>query len=92
MIVRIMSEGQFDVADDALDRLNGLDDADEAAVAAHDEEAFGDALTNLLDLVRQIGKEVPDEELVESDLVLPPSDASLAEVEDLLGADGFIPG
>ena len=57
-----------------------------------DEEAFGDALTNLLDLVRQIGKEVPDEELVESDLVLPPSDASLAEVEDLLGADGFIPG
>jgi len=42
--------------------------------------------------VRQIGKEVPDEELVESDLVLPPSDASLAEVEDLLGADGFIPG
>ncbi|WP_262851846.1 PspA-associated protein PspAA [Mumia quercus] len=92
MIVRIMSEGQFDVADDALDRLNGLDDAVEAAVAAHDEEAFGDALTNLLDLVRQIGKEVPDEELVESDLVLPPSDASLAEVEDLLGADGFIPG
>ncbi|MFD1826525.1 MULTISPECIES: PspA-associated protein PspAA [Mumia] len=92
MIVRIMSEGQFEVADDALDRLNGLDDAVEAAVAAHDEEAFGDALTNLLDLVRQIGKEVPDEELVESDLVLPPSDASLAEVEDLLGADGFIPG
>jgi hypothetical protein len=87
-----MSEGQFEVADDALDRLNGLDDAVEAAVAAHDEEAFGDALTNLLDLVRQIGKEVPDEELVESDLVLPPSDASLAEVEDLLGADGFIPG
>jgi len=92
VIVRIMSEGQFEVADDALDRLNGLDDAVEAAVAAHDEEAFGDALTNLLDLVRQIGKEVPDEELVESDLVLPPSDASLAEVEDLLGADGFIPG
>lgn len=92
MIVRIMSEGQFEVADDALDRLNGLDDAVEAAVAAHDEEAFGDALTNLLDLVRQIGKEVPDEELVESDLVLPPGDASLAEVEDLLGADGFIPG
>lgn len=92
MIVRIMSEGQFEVADDALDRLNGLDDAVEAAVAAHDEEAFGDALTNLLDLVRQIGKEVPDEELVESDLVLPPADASLAEVEDLLGADGFIPG
>ncbi|MGH1562611.1 PspA-associated protein PspAA [Mumia sp. DW29H23] len=92
MIVRIMTEGQLEVADDALDQLNALDDAVESAVAAHDEEAFGDALNRLLDLVRQIGKEVPDEELVESDLVLPPPDASLAEVEDLLGADGFIPG
>ncbi|WP_370619100.1 PspA-associated protein PspAA [Mumia qirimensis] len=92
MIVRIMAEGQFEVADDALDQLNSLDDAVESAVASHDEEAFGDALSSLLEAVRQIGKEVPDEELVESDLVLPPSDASLAEVEDLLGADGFIPG
>ncbi|KAA1423539.1 hypothetical protein FE697_008045 [Mumia zhuanghuii] len=92
MIVRIMAEGQFEVADEALDQLNSLDDAVESAVANHDEEAFGDALASLLDAVRQIGKEVPDEELVESDLVLPPSDASLAEVEDLLGADGFIPG
>ncbi|MBW9206303.1 hypothetical protein KV102_17175 [Mumia sp. zg.B53] len=92
MIVRIMSEGQFDVADDALDQLNSLDDVVESAVAAHDEEAFGDALNRLLDLVREIGKEVPAEELVQSDLVLPPSDASLGEVEELLGTDGFIPG
>lgn len=92
MIVRIMTEGQLEVADDALDQLNALDDEVESAVADHDEVAFSDALNRLLDLVREIGKEVPDEQLVESDLVLPPSDASLAEVEDLLGADGFIPG
>jgi hypothetical protein len=30
--------------------------------------------------------------LDESDLILPPADASIAEVKDLLGDDGLIPG
>ena len=40
MIVRILGEGQYDVADDALDRLNELDTALEAAVEAGDEAAL----------------------------------------------------
>ena len=40
MIVRILGEGQYDVADDALDRLNELDAALEPRVEAGDEAAF----------------------------------------------------
>ena len=52
MIVRILGEGQYDVADDALARLNCLDNDLECAVEAGDEAAFAAALTALLDGVR----------------------------------------
>ncbi len=42
VIIRILGEGQYDVADHALDRLNELDTALEAAVEAGDEAAFAD--------------------------------------------------
>ena len=49
MIVRILGEGQFDVADDALDRLNELDSAVEAAIPASDEAAFITGVDLLVD-------------------------------------------
>lgn len=92
MIIRIMGEGQFSVAEDASERLNKLDAKVEAAVEADDETAFLPALTALLAEVRQAGERVDDAELVDSDLILPPEDASLTEVEEMLGDDGLIPG
>lgn len=92
MIVRILGEGQLHVADEHLDALNALDASVEKAIEAHDEAAFALALPALLDVVRQHGQAVPDEDLVDSDLILPPSDASLDEVAELLGDDGLIPG
>ena len=92
MIVRILGEGQLDVADGELDSLNALDDALQAAVDGGDDGRFADALSALLDRVRQVGRPVPDEEIVPSDLVLPSADATLAEVRELLGDEGLIPG
>ncbi len=91
MIVRILGEGQYDVDDAALDRLNELDAAVEAAVEAGDQEALGSALTALHDAVRT-GTPHDADSLDESDLILPPSGATVAEVRDLLGDDGLIPG
>ena len=91
MIVRILGEGQYDVADDALDRLNELD-ARRAAVEAGDEAAFARALTELLDGVRTAGAPHAADSLDESDLILPPADATIDEVRDLLSGDGLIPG
>ncbi len=92
MIVRILGEGQYDVADGALERLNALDSAVEAAVEADDEAAFSTALAALVDGVRTAGVPRAADTLDESDLILPPSDATIAEVRDLLGDDGLIPG
>jgi hypothetical protein len=92
VIVRILGEGQRRVDDGDLGPLNQLDNDLVAAVDAGDEEKFGTALATLLDKVRQVGVPVPDDEIVPSDLVLPSSDASLAEVRELLGDEGLIPG
>ena len=40
MIVRIATEGQYEVPDDDMDRLNELDNEVVAAVEAGDEERF----------------------------------------------------
>jgi len=92
MIIRILSEGQFDVPDDAVDGLNELDSKLEAAIEANDEANFGSALGALLDRVRDLGTPVALDALVPSSLLLPHESASLAEVRDLLSGDGLIPG
>ena len=92
MIVRILGEGQVDVPDGELDSLNNLDDALQTAVDGGDEAQFAQSLAALLSRVREVGRPLPDEEIVSSDLVLPSADASLAEVRELLGDEGLIPG
>jgi len=92
VIVRILTEGQWDVGEDRIDGLNDLDSAVERAVEAGDEQAFSSALQALLDAVRTVGSPLPDDSLQDSDLILPPSDATVEEVRDLLGDEGLIPG
>jgi len=94
MIVRILGEGQYDVSDDALDRLNELDSAVENAVEAGDVETFSKALAALLDGVRTVGVPHAVDSRDESDLILPPADATIDEVRALLveSDEGLIPG
>ena len=92
MIVRILGEGQLEVADDQLDSLNELDSAVESAVQSGDTDAFSASLTALLDGVRRAGKPLADDSLDDSDLILPPADATIEEVRELLAGDGLIPG
>ena len=92
MIVRILTEGQLEVADERVDELNTLDAAVESAVEAGDHEAFAQALAALLSGVRDAGSPLPADVLHDSDLILPPADATLEEVRDMLGDEGLIPG
>ena len=91
MIVRIMGEGQWDVPDEHLPALNVLDEALERAVEASDESTFRVEMTALLDAVRDQGDRCEDDSLEESDLILPPADATLEEVRALLGDEGLVP-
>ena len=92
MIVRILGEGQYDLADDALTALNGLDEQIEAAIESGDEAMFRTALEGLLAAVRSSGTHHAADSLDESDLILPPADATIDEVRELLSDDGLIPG
>jgi len=92
VIVRILGEGQLRVADDQLDTLNELDRAVESAVETGDGAAFAASLAALLDGVRRSGSPLPEDSLDDSDLILPPADATIDEVRHLLEGDGLIPG
>lgn len=93
MIVRILNEGQWEVPDDALTRLNALDDAVEQAVSAADQTQLSTALAQLLSEVRSVGTRVPDSDIRDSDLILPGADSTLEDVQALLSEsdEGLIP-
>jgi len=92
MIVRILGEGQLEVPDGEMDGLNQLDADLQDAVDAGDEGRFRTTLARLLDRVRSAGERLPDDDLKPSELVLPAAEADLAEVRELLGDEGLIPG
>jgi len=94
MIMRVMGEGQFEVGESHLNRLNQLDDELLTAVEAGDETAFRAALGNLLDAVKKFGTPLPDDALEPSDLILPDAESTIDEVRELLRTegDGLIPG
>lgn len=92
MIIRILTEGQYNLPGAFLDDLNELDNDLVEIVAEEDRVKFGPALKNMLDLVRNNGTPVPVEELIESDLVLPEPDITLEEAEELFVGEGLLPG
>lgn len=92
MIVRIMGEGQRELDDRQVEQLNVLDDELQRAVESGDAAVFRDALGALLDRVRAMGETVPMDSLDPSDLLLPPPDATLDDVREMLGDEGLIPG
>ncbi|ETK36291.1 hypothetical protein GCM10009530_04110 [Microbispora corallina] len=92
MIVRIMGEGQVEIGSAEIDVLNALDSELEAAIESGDEAVFRSKLHALLDKVREVGQTLPDDSLEPSELILPPADASIEEVREMLGDSGLIPG
>ncbi len=93
MIVRILNEGQWRIDEAVVADLNRLDDQVEEAVATADETKLEGALHALLEEVRSQGVAVPDDELSDSDLILPAADSTLDDLRDLLsGSDeGLVP-
>ncbi|HEY2260551.1 MAG TPA: hypothetical protein VGH45_12595 [Solirubrobacteraceae bacterium] len=92
MIVRISSEGQYELGDDDVPGLNELDNRAVDACQASDDASFRDVFGQLLDYVRTKGTPVADDELVGSDIILPPADVSLAEAQTEFQGEGLIPG
>ena len=91
MIVRIATEDQFEVSKEDYERVNDLDNAVVAAVEAGDEERYAKAFAELIDFIRSHGTVVADDDLRESDVIIPPSDTSLEEAKADFTGEGVIP-
>ncbi len=92
MIVRISSEGQYNLPGSFIDQLNGIDNELVEAVEASDQGQFEALLKQMLSLVREQGSPLPVDELVESDLILPEPDLTLKEAKELFVGEGLLPG
>ena len=92
MIVRIATEGQYEVADADMPALNEFDNAAVEACETSDEAGFSAAFGRLLALVREKGRRLDEDALVGSDLILPPPDVSLEEARTEFHGEGLIPG
>jgi len=91
MIVRISGEDQYRLDEDVHDRLHELDSAVVTALHTGDEASFKAAFVELLDFIRARGARVGDDEIENSDLILPPADITLAEAEEEFTGEGLIP-
>ena len=91
MIVRVSGEGQFRLPDEDAERLNELDNRAVAAVEQGDEDGFRELWTEMLELVASDGNALDDDELVESDVILPPRDVTFEEAKGEFSGEGLIP-
>jgi hypothetical protein len=92
VIVRISTEGQYEIGDDDVDELNQLDNQAVSACDTSDEESFRATYGKLLDFVRARGRALNEDELEGSDVILPPPDVSLEEAREEFSGEGLIPG
>lgn len=91
MIVRLSGEGQFRLPDGDSERLNELDNRAVNAVEQGDERGFRELWTQMLELVAADGNAIEADDLVESDVIMPPRDISFAEAKAEFTGDGLIP-
>jgi hypothetical protein len=92
VIVRIATEGQYELLGGDEDALRELDNEAVSASEAGNEQQFRECFDRLLDFVRTKGRAVPEDQLGPSDLILPPPDTSLEEARREFTGDGLIPG
>ena len=91
MIVRIATEGQYRLPEDDGETLNDLDNQAVTAVEGGDEDRFHEVFEQMLDLVRRAGSPLDEDELEESDVIIPPPDISFVEAAAEFTGEGLIP-
>lgn len=96
MIIRIMGEGQWEVPDSDLSIFNEIDGQVEHAVTTGSQTELTAALSQLVATVKAHGRPIADEEITDSDLIIPDEAATVEEVSHLLAenasGEGLIPG
>jgi hypothetical protein len=92
MIIRIIGQGQFDVKSSLFDDLNKIDNRIVEYVQKGDEKGFKKDLAELIGVILREGKKVPDKELFESTIIVPPADLTLEEARGIFKGAGVFKG
>lgn len=90
MIVRISGTGQYRLDDDAVRKLDALDTTLTEAVNNGDEETFKSTLSQTIEFIRNSGTPIPDDELVPSEVIVPPEDVTLEEARGFFTDEGLM--
>ena len=84
MIVRVLDEGQYELDEAAVARVEALDATLSQALGAGDEAWFTKALVRLVTEIRSSGRRLDPATIVPSDMAVPAEGSSLEEVRALL--------
>ena len=90
MIVRIMGEGQYKLSSSVLDELNIIDNRIVDYIAAENEKDFTKELVRLIEAVKEKGEPLDPDQIIESDIIVPPEDLTLEEAREVFSGTGLI--
>ena len=89
MIIRIMGEGQYRAPETLCDELNQIDNRIVVLVEEGKVEEFRSELARLISKIKEKGEPIEAEELLKSDIIVPPEDLSLEEAKDVFKGAGI---
>ena len=77
MIIRIVREGQWQVPDIEMGHLNRIDARVEHAIETTSQNELTEALTELVTTLRTVGTPIADDNIIDSDLIVPDVSATI---------------
>ncbi|AAM32219.1 PspA-associated protein PspAA [Methanosarcina mazei] len=89
MIIRIVGEGQYRAPEALCDELNQIDNRIVTLVTEGKKEEFRAELAKLISEIKVKGEAIGAEEILESDIIVPPEDLSLEEAKDIFKGSGI---
>ncbi len=92
MIIRILGEGQFQLDDNLVDKVNKIDNKIVNHVSQGNKLEYARDLANLISTIKELAEPLDPVEIVPSDIIIPPSDLSFEEARKVFCDEGLIKG
>lgn len=89
MIIRIMGDGQYRAPEALCNELDQIDNRIVQLVTEGKADEFRRELIRLISEIKGKGEAVGSEEILKSDVIVPPEDLSLKEAKDIFKGAGI---